>query len=348
MRTAVLSLWALWLCLGVAIAAPATASTPVLREVDRVRLAEAYALARSLPDLWPAWDTVPFAVLLVTEEDEFLLRHPAPPKDAFQSLGYDPVLESDVLHRSATGRFSPELLATFPAVGGVNTVVVGTAERTGKSSTLWVLTLLHEHFHQWQYTREDYYSAVASLDLDGGDTTGMWQLNFPFAYEDEEVGEAVARYRSDVAAALEAAAAAAPAEVAKGVIEARAHLRATLSAADHRYLDFQLWQEGVARYTELLVAREAIGRHTPTEAFSALADVVSYAQALALLEAQLARELSVLDLARHRREAFYPLGAQEALLLDRVHPLWRERYYRHKFSLGALLPRGGADTRVVE
>ena len=44
---------------------------------------------------------------------------------------------------------------------------------------------------------------------------------------------------------------------ARAVADARRRLRAVLPAADDRYLAFQMWQEGVARYTELRVARLA-------------------------------------------------------------------------------------------
>jgi len=31
---------------------------------------------------------------------------------------------------------------------------------------------------------------------------------------------------------------------------------------------------------------------------------------------------------------FYPFGAAEALLLDKVNPSWRSRYFVEKFDLG--------------
>src|SRR5580765_4936444 len=69
---------------------------PVLREVDRVRLAEAFRLGEKLgDDLWAGWTKAPFAVLLVTPDKEFLIGHPQPSKD-FTSLGYDQRLKSEV------------------------------------------------------------------------------------------------------------------------------------------------------------------------------------------------------------------------------------------------------------
>src|SRR5262245_45927227 len=116
-----------------------------LSSIDRVRLAEAFHLADELGDrLWPNWSKAPFAVLLVTPEREFLLRHPQPTSD-FIHGDNDSLLRSDLYWRNRV--FQPNLLATFPAVGGVSTIVIGQAENTtAKSSSPWLITLLHEHF----------------------------------------------------------------------------------------------------------------------------------------------------------------------------------------------------------
>lgn len=55
---------------------------PGLREVDRIRLVEALRLSEKLgDDLWAGWTKAPFAVLLVTPDKEFLIRHPRPSED---------------------------------------------------------------------------------------------------------------------------------------------------------------------------------------------------------------------------------------------------------------------------
>ena len=107
---------------------------PTLPGIDRIRLAEAFALGEALSSrVWEAWDQAPFAVLLVTPQYEFLIRHPQPSAD-FISLGYDSLLQSDVCFRERTQPIN--LLATFPAVGGVSTIVIGQAENTAvKTST---------------------------------------------------------------------------------------------------------------------------------------------------------------------------------------------------------------------
>jgi hypothetical protein len=313
----------------------ASSSSAVLAHVDRVRLAEAFRLADVIGDsVWSGWREAPFAVLLVTPEHEFLLRHPRPSAD-FARVGYDSLLGSEVLVRKRT--FSPALLATFPAVGGVPTVVIGQAESTRKSSTEWVLTVLHEHFHQLQYSRPDYYTGVAALNLARGDETGMWMLNFPFPYDSAVVQERFNALASALLEALETSSAGRgggtryPADF----LDARERLRASLSADDYRYLSFQLWQEGVARYTEYRLARLAAERYAPSDAFRALPDFTSFADAAEALRGEILAGLSDPRLGTARRVALYPVGAAMALLLDVVAPGWKRRYFERMFSLDA-------------
>ncbi|MEJ2722670.1 MAG: hypothetical protein P8181_16255 [bacterium] len=147
---------------------------------DRVRIAEAVRVAERFGDsLWPGYTEAPFAILLVTPEDEFLVYH-SNPTDDFVRVGYDSLLASDMYCRDRV--FAVNLLASFPAVSGVPTVVIGQPQNTNASqSTSWVTTLLHEHFHQWQQSRPDYNSAIDSLGQAGPDSNGMWMLNYPFA-----------------------------------------------------------------------------------------------------------------------------------------------------------------------
>src|SRR5437867_13122263 len=87
-------------------------STPRLPEVDRIRLAEAFRVAEAVQDrVWPQWSSAPFAVLLVTPEVEFLVRHPAP-DPGFLAGPYDSLLGSRVYWRRRV--FPTSLQATFP------------------------------------------------------------------------------------------------------------------------------------------------------------------------------------------------------------------------------------------
>ena len=77
----------------------ATAAAAPWSEPDRIRLAEAFRLADAIGnEVWPGWSSAPFAVLLVTPEQEFLIRHPAPSPD-FVAGDDDSLLGSRVYAR---------------------------------------------------------------------------------------------------------------------------------------------------------------------------------------------------------------------------------------------------------
>lgn len=314
---------------------------PSLPEADRVRIAEAFRLGRAVGGrVWKGWGGAPFALLLVTPEHEFLVRHPSPSKD-FEPAGYDPLLRSEVFYRKRV--FGTHLLATFPAVGGVPTIVIGQAENTQKkSSTPWVVTVLHEHFHQLQSSQPHYYSEVDALGLARGDQTGMWMLNYAFPYSSPEVARRFGELCRLLAEAIRARPGGEFDARAAAYLDARREFAATLEPDDYRYFSFQVWQEGLARYTEYRVARLAADAYRPSREFRALKDYKPFGAVADEIMDGIMKELATLKLEDYRRVAFYPLGAGEALLLDRANPAWKDRYLSEKFYVEryfAPLPR---------
>ena len=311
---------ALWLT----AAPPDPPAPPALPQADRVRIAEAFRLADAIGDaIWPGWSRVPFSLVLVTPDTEFFVRHPSPPADA-QPLGRDALLGAEVFARPRT--FPTSLLATFP-IEGVSTVVVGQAELTAAAApTDWVVTLLHEHFHQLQEAAPGFYDRVAALGLARGDTTGMWMLNFPFPYDAPPVVAAYGTASSRLRDALSGGS-------FRDYAAARGAFRARISGDDLKYLDFELWKEGVARYTQVRVAEWAAAHYRPTPDFTALPGFVPFPSLARTLAAAIPDELAHLSLPGARRTVVYPYGAAEALLLDRERPCWKDVYFVKPFTL---------------
>jgi hypothetical protein len=308
------------------------ATAPRLSDIDRTRLAEAFRLADAIGNkVWLDWDKAPFAVLLVTPDHEFLIRHPKS-SDDFTALGEDTVLKQKIWSRKR--KFETNLLATFPAVGGVPTIVIGQAENAAaKTSTRWVITVLHEHFHQLQNAQPRYYAEVDSLGLARGDTTGMWMLNYDFPYSKREVKEQFAVMSKSLAEALASRQQAGFADKLATYIESRKKFRSLLAPDDSKYLSFQVWQEGIARYTEYHVADVAAAEYEPTKEFKALKDYTSFKDEARAIATGIERELTTVQLDKSKRTAFYALGAGEGLLLDAASPGWRKEYFAEKFSL---------------
>ena len=314
----------------------APAQTPKLSPTDRTRLIEAFRLADQLGDrIWTEWNKAPFAVLLVTPEHEFLIRHPQPSPD-FQSLGFDRELNSHVLYRKRT--MSPSFLATFPAIPGsiVSTIVVGQAENTSvKTSTPWVITLLHEHFHQLQDSQPNFYADVNALNLARGDQTGMWMLNYAFPYDRIAVQQQFAAMSELLAAAIRAPRQHRASRV-RDYLAARRKFQQLVEPDDYKYLAFQFWKEGIARYTEYRIAQLAATNYRPTKQFRALADYRPFAAVARATHEGIFRQLQTQKLGESKREVVYSFGAAEGLLLDQIKPGWRRRYFVEKFDLGKL------------
>ena len=313
-------------------------AAPAIEQIDRVRIAEAYRIADKLQDkLWTGWSTAPFGMLFITDEHEFLIRHPKP-NDEFTSIGYDKLLKSEVFVRPR--KFQKNFLATFPAFGPTPVIVIGKAENTAeKTSSRWVFVVLHEHFHQLQYSRPGYFADVTALDLHGGDQTGMWQINYPFPYKDEKVVADFSKLADLLLAAYGSKDENEQRMAFSTYVTAREKFSASLNPKDYKYASFQLWQEGIARYTQYKMAELAARELQPSKDFQALPDFVPFDREAKRLHEMTLDEMRTLDLSKWQRVVFYPFGGVEGLLLDRVTPSWRAKYFEDKFALERFYPK---------
>lgn len=92
---------------GLMVLAPSARSqSSAMGEIHATRIAEAYRLLAHVQsqDDW-AWAGVPFSVLLLTQEKDFLVGHPAPTSD-FTSEGVDPLIGIEVFSRPPAMAFS--------------------------------------------------------------------------------------------------------------------------------------------------------------------------------------------------------------------------------------------------
>lgn len=315
-------------CLVCAVvgARPASAQSGV-DSLARVRLEAAYALAARVQDsIWPGLSRAPFGTLYVDSAREFAVGVEGLP-NGFTRLPGVRIAGRDVSARPR--QFPPNLLATFPAFSRTPVIVIGSPEATGKSSTAWILTLLHEHFHQLQMADTAYGAAVLGLGLARGDSTGMWMLNFAFPYDSAPVQVAFASAARELAATIRG-----PSPAGRDELWRRYDaLLGGLSLDDRTYLTFQLWQEGVSRYVELRAAEVAASTFVPSERFRSLPDYQPFAEVAGRMREAILSELEAPDLRGRRRVAFYAFGAGVALLLDHTGSEWRQAYLSRKFDL---------------
>ncbi|HMQ69182.1 MAG TPA: hypothetical protein PKC58_09360 [Ignavibacteria bacterium] len=302
-----------------------------LRHEDKLRIREAVRIANDYGNLvWKNFDSAPFAILLVTKANEYLMNHPDPSGE-FIPIGYDTIIGGEIFTRPV--QFSNNMLATFPAVNGIPTIVVGQPEYTSRPTMDWIITIVHEHFHQFQYSQPDYYEAVNALDLAGGDQSGMWMLNYDFPYDnvtvsgqyDKLIHAAIKTYLSEQGREFE--------NSLKEYLAEREKFKLTLNEKDYRYFSFQVWQEGIARYTEIKIADKIKDLYKPSKELSELDDYITIESFFDKNLNKLIRIADTQTLPEDRRACFYTLGALEGLILDRANPGWQEMYLNEKFYL---------------
>lgn len=301
-----------------------------LSQPNYTAVAEAYRLFDAVGgQVWPGWSAAPFSLLLASGEYEFLITTADSAGD-FHPTGFDSLLQRRVFRRPR--QFSPDLLATFPVFSAEPCIVVGAPEATGKNPTAWVLTVLHEHFHQLQMSRPGYFAAVAALDLSGDDQSGMWMLDYPFPYDDPQVQQRFGEFSVALGAVLDSIDYAGFAPALRRFKAAWADLREALSPRDYRYFQFQMWQEGVARYVEWMCAKVAAqSGYRASAPFAALPGAGAFAREDSTYRARLFSELKNPALEENRRVSFYAAGAGVALLLDAVSPRWKTVYLERPF-----------------
>jgi hypothetical protein len=303
---------------------------PQMRYADKLRIKEAINIADHYGNkIWTGMNETPFVVLLVMDSVEFLFNHPYPSAD-FKLSEEDKILSAKIFYRKR--QYSKSFLATFPAVNGVNCIVVGTPENTGKNSTDWIITLLHEHFHQYQYIRKDHYASVAALDLSGGDQTGMWQLNYPLPYDSEPVFTQYTKYANALSKAVASVDTKDFKTLLNEFITERKELIGLFTSADYRYFSFQLWQEGIARYTEYKFL-QLLDDYTVATEVSQMTDFVPFRKFKEEFLKLHLSSVTALKFEKEKRICFYDIGLAEGILLDKLNPQWRSQYFNKRFFL---------------
>lgn len=192
----------------------------------------------------------------------------------------------------------------------------------------WIVTFLHEAFHQYQSDLPGYATAVDRVRTQLGQTGGQWMLDYQFPYSDPAVKAAFGAMTASAAEFLRADSDAKAIAAIRDYVRARHLAREAAGANNWLYYEFQVGQEGVARWTELRLARAA-GSSRP--------DIAAIGRER---DGGLAVSLTAIDeqgVEIWKRSAFYVLGAIEASMLERARPHWQREYLADPFSMGSML-----------
>ncbi len=305
-----------------AVALGATTQLPA--ELDRRMIADAQAIVRNEGDpLWAGLSQAPLPTLLIGPEHETLFC--GLPTPSFSAIGFDPITRCTMQVRA---RELPVDLAAATDLGNVSVIHMGLPDALEATPADWIVTFLHETFHQYQSTLPAYFSAVDSVRARLGTTSGQWVLEYPFPYADPKVRASFAAMTMHAGQFLSAENDAQAEAAIRSYVEARNRARDAMSPDDWLYYEFQVGQEGVARWTELRFAAAA-GNARPDIATIGKERTGGLAVSLSAIDRQ--------GLNMWRRSSFYVLGAIEASMLERVRPQWQLEYATNPFAMGSML-----------
>lgn len=307
------------------LSAVALAATPHRPSEPDIRMiADAQAIVRSDGDLiWAGLSQAPLPTLLIGPVHETLFC--GLPTAGFSALGFDPITRCSMQVRA---RELPIDLAAATDLGNVSVIQMGLPDALEATQADWIVTFLHEAFHQYQSTLPDYFSAVEVVRARLGKTSEQWSLDYPFPYADPKVKAAFAAMTMSAGEFLSAENDVQANAAIRRYVDARNRARDAMSPDDWLFYEFQVGQEGVARWTELRFAAAAC---------NARPDIATIGKERT---GGLAVSLSAIDsqgLNVWKRSSFYVLGAIEASMLDRVRPQWQREYATNPFAIGSIL-----------
>lgn len=294
-------------------------NTDILKEFALIKTTD-YIIKHYGDSIWENISNIPLRILLITDSLEYLINFNNPDK-SFELYNCDSLLNTNIYVRQR--KFPPFLRATFPAVNGIDCIVVGDCKNTEKSDEDWIVMLLHEHFHLYQGANPEYNENVSLLAQKISNDSDNWMLDYDFPYNDALLNELFRDYSSSIYKTF--------INLNKNEFNLererwlanQTKIQNHLKSNDYNYFQFQLWQEGTATYTEYkyLVCLNLNSRYFKENCN--LEFCLKYKDLLTAYSTTLQKN----DLQKNTRNHFYALGLFTGIIKDKTIPEWKKNYF---------------------
>lgn len=296
------------------------ANTDIRKEIALIRTTD-YIIHHFGDSIWDNISKTPLRMLLITDSLEYLFNHDNP-GTSFEWCQYDSILNTNIYVRPK--KFPPFLRATFPAVNGIDCIVAGNPQNTEKSDEDWIIMLLHEHFHLYQNENPQYKENIALLAQRISKGANNWMLDYDFPYNDTTINELFKEYSHSVNETCNSLNKNNFNEEVKQCVTDRSEIQEHLSPDDCDYFRFQIWQEGIATYTEYQYLNIL---NLNCQYFKDVYNLDYTLKDETLLKAY-TNYLLKTDLRKSQRDLFYSLGLLEGIIKDKTNPEWKTDYFR--------------------
>ncbi|NJD60671.1 MAG: hypothetical protein C3F13_00210 [Anaerolineales bacterium] len=326
-----------------------------LSELEKARLAEVIHLRKSLgDDVWPGWSQADIPLIVYNEQYVFLVGYPDPPAgwkkvpsmeqrggtweivpaDTFEGQPYyrTELTDRDKTPQGFTVLVGDRWVATFmtreygqvnfyqdfrknfpPVISDLIPVRLVWAFLMGKSES-YIAALEHESFHSLE-------GMLALNTFNASEEMYSVEANYPYDAMDDP-------WKQEMNVLVDAAQAATDAEardLANQFLQLRTERHKGLTTEEIRLEQLREWEEGLAKYAELKIMRQADAKHDylPIESMAQDKDFKYYKNQQRFWTQQLEQAASVGGLSGDTR--FYYSGNAIAVLLDRLMPGWKPR-----------------------
>jgi hypothetical protein len=326
-----------------------------LSELEKARLVEVIHLRKSIGDnVWPGWSQADIPLIVYNEQYVFLVGYPDPPAGwkkvpAMEQRGGpweivpDDTIEDQPYYRTELNDLNktPEgftvlvgdrWVATFmtreygqvnfyqdfrenlpPVVSDLIPVRLVWAFLMGKSES-YIAALEHESFHSLE-------GMLAVNTFNASEEMYSVEANYPYDAMDDP-------WKQEMDVLVDAAQAATDADArdqARQFLELRTKRRLGLNSEEITLEQLREWEEGLAKYAELEIMRQAdaINDYLPVESMAQDKDFKNYNNQQRFWTQQLEQAASLQGLSGDTR--FYYSGNAIAVLLDCLMPGWKLR-----------------------
>jgi len=342
-----------------------------LSKADKIRLAEMYHLRQAVGDqVWPGWGQADIPSIAYNESYAFLIGYPDPPDgwvkvpQGIQRGGSWEVVSNDVFYDQPYYRQSlpdpdvtPEGFTVLVGKRWVSSLQTYDAARASLIKTIrqdlppfarpifpyrlfidqlvgssdkYITLIAHESFHAYQ-------GMIAPEKLGTSENINR-EFDGQYPWDDKSLQADWQTELDLLAEALRTSDSDQTLELAHRFIEVRAARRDSAKLAPEliAYEQQREWLEGLARYAELEIWRQAqTGNYTPLSETASLGDFDNYTG----FGTRWSQEIDQMRrMANDEGDGrFYYSGMAQAFLLDRLRPDWKSKAFDEDIWLEDLL-----------
>ncbi|TVQ19556.1 MAG: hypothetical protein EA361_00670 [Bacteroidetes bacterium] len=291
----------------------------IQKEITLIKAAD-YIITHFGDSIWENISSTPLRILMITDSLEYLFNHNNP-DDSFEWFKYDSLLNSNIYVRKR--RFPPFLRATFPAVNGIDCIVVGDPKNTQMSDEDWIVMLLHEHFHLYQGIHPNYNENIAVLAQKISGDSDNWMLDYDFPYNDATLNKLFKEYSNSLLETFISLNKNDLKEKMERYVINQAEIRNHLTSHDYSYFQFQVWQEGIATYTEYKYLNALNNNSKYFHEKYALDFTLKNEDLITAYASGLLNS----NLQKNTRNLFYAIGLLKGIIMDAANPEWKTDYF---------------------